>query len=325
MTRAQRLILSAAATFVLLAATPSMAATTCGVDRVDATDLDGVVYNPFRDRDTVKNVEFSVRGTPLTSVWARIETPQPRLDPNPRFESNTSSGGFNQVSGQAGSRPPTFSNLDTYWVRVALNDSGVAIIRSRLTLDKGANLRVGDYPMRLQMRIACGPRNSATEDSPMVIASNSLRVPNVLGAAEFNRNRINLGVMPIDNPNDWSGATNDFATLGVKSTGPFSIRLDNDKLMMRYVGASGGLTETTQIPYDLQIGPIRLSGMSGANRTIGCSPAVALSPFSNQNLIVRPYFQQNSAQGKRAGTYRDVITLTVSSSELAGASGEAGC
>jgi hypothetical protein len=307
----------------------AQAAGLCGNIGVSTIDLSGVSYDPFDNQDQQKIVNFTVSGPSGQTVWLRVATPIGNVKPRAIFEGQTAQADLDDVSGPPNSNPPSNLNvLNRNWVRVTFPTSGTVTVPTRLTLKEGANLQAGSYAMGLDMRVACereGRGRDFIEDMSVPITGATVRVPTLIGLADINRNTINLGTLPVNNPENWTGGNGDNTWLSVRSTGDFAITVLNSRLILNHVGSSGPRTSTTQIPYDLIIGGVKLESAEGSRREVGCRRDSSLTLDQRQRVEIRPVLPANSAAGKLAGNYRDVVTLSVSSSELAAATGDQSC
>lgn len=313
---------------LLTAAPQALAAGSCGNVGVTSSDLRLVRYDPFSTADQQKIVNFDITGPAGQTIWVRIATPLGGGSPRVLFEGQTSQSALDNVSGPLASAIPSSANvLNRDWMRVSLPPSGSRSVQARLTLRSGADLRVGDYPMNLDLRVACAGSAPGTleEAMPIALSDAQVRVPSLIGVANLTRNTINLGVLPVGNAQGWSGDNGQETLLNVRSTGNFAISVANNQLIMNHVGSSGPRTAATQIPYDLEIGNVILPSAAGSRREVGCVVDMALGSNRRQGVVIRALFPANSAQGKLAGNYRDVVTVNISSSELAAATGTAGC
>jgi hypothetical protein len=301
-------------TLALLASAPVAAfAAGCDTRIASVSGADPALYSPFSSQPINAPFVLELTGVASSTVHVRFAEDH-GANPKASVMGRAGSGELEVLSGSPGSFPANAATLSRWWAPVTLDAGGRGTLGLTLMAPPGQISAAGDWLVPLSLRLACSDGNGGYEEQAAIaFAPRRLRILPEIGSVGLEKTVLDLGPIPRNNPEGWNNGQS--TELLVVATAPFQVRLVNQELRLRNVGAAT-IGPVTSIPYDLQIDRAVLKGAIGGRRSVTCWRPGAHGKLQTR-VELAPLLPANAAANRVAGRYRDEIILSVEPLELA--------
>jgi hypothetical protein len=265
-------------------------------------------FDPFGAGGAVRNFSLSLRGPGGTGQHAYVQ-----------LVDHDAQGGAFRIGGELGpytivaatgqavlaqqgdTRPPGMSNLNSPWVAVNPGAHG-EMVNFQLQINPDI-VPAGVYDKVLDLRVACPSGHGYTYTIVPAVVEIHVAVDNVVKLVGGHNARLDFGDLAIDGPPSKAQEL-----VGLRASGAFNIAVRseggviagaNSGVMMRE--NAGGLTDADRIPYRVNVQNLPMNGAEAHYRCGGAVGAISIAVQTNPS----------PGAGKHAGTYRDILHVTL--------------